>query len=127
MQYRWRKSSDDKLDNEHRRILGDIRWWSGQWEYHGFNSELWDQDWEASQDAVSIQVMDGHSDDEVENPVAEQFMRTICRALARLERSGSFGVLMRTADFEAGCANHDEWAEDSMRRLSDIRNEMNRS
>jgi hypothetical protein len=102
-----------------------LRWSLGDWKYQGFNSVDFEKGWESFEEAVSEACSDEEQDEETfMTPTQDRFMRAACRAVIRLEMTGAFDALKRTADFKTYVADHDESQEDSWSRLQAVRQEL---
>ncbi len=113
---------ESEMAPEKREI--ELRWSLGDWKYQGFNSDAFDSGWRSFEGAVHKCCVDEEEDEETfMTPTQDHFMRMACRVLIRLESAGVFNTLNRTHDFETFVADHDEWDEESWRRLNSVRNE----
>src|SRR5262249_3751763 len=99
-----------------------LRWNMGDWKYQGFDSDNFSNGWDSFREAVSDACLDEEQDEETfMTPTQDRFMRTVCRAVIRLESEGAFDVLKRTDDFKTYVADHDESQEKSWNRLQEVR------
>jgi hypothetical protein len=102
-----------------------LRWSLGDWKYQGLNTVDFEKGWESFEEAVSEACSDEEQDEETfMTPTQDSFMRAACRAVIRLEMTGAFDALIRTADFKTYVADHDEWEKDSWSRLEAVRQEL---
>jgi hypothetical protein len=102
-------------------IDAQLRWNAGDWEYQGFNSDPpyaaeWEDAWADIQDSIHDACLEDDSED-----VAEEFLKSVCRVLIRLESNSDFSDLNREPHFEALVSDHDEDLEESRERLARAR------
>lgn len=102
----------------------ELRWSLGAWKYQDFNSPRFDQSWMPIQKQIRSAAFPDVVDESQERmrlALAQEFLKTVCRVLIRLESSGAFDSLNKTGDFQAGVFDHDEWEATSWERLDSVR------
>jgi hypothetical protein len=111
--------------DELRRGGNDVRWSLGDWKYQGFESGEFEKAWRRYARSVTEACMEEEEDERTFlKPTQDQFMRTACRVLVRLELTNVFESLRRTDDFKTWVADHDELDEESWGRLDSVRQQM---
>lgn len=103
-----------------QQLEDHLRWALGDWKYQAWTTDGFNDAWEPIETAL-MSAMQDEEDVDVEEQFADSFMQMACRAMVRLESSGSFDALQCTKDFATFVADHDELDEDSWKRLEAVR------
>ncbi len=101
-----------------RRRSPNLRWSIGDWQYQGFNSKEFGQEWRRFHSRVLKRcMMEEEDEDTFMTSTQARFMEAVCRVLVRLERKGAFEAFNQTRDFSTLVVDHDESEADGRARL----------
>jgi hypothetical protein len=109
-------------ENSIKEIADRLRWNMGDWEYQGFESREYGDQWKKYSDAVSENCTGEEEYPETFlGPTQRNFLEAVCRVAIRLVDSNAFAILRRTENFKVFVADHDESESDAWDRLNRVR------
>jgi len=94
----------------------------GDWKYTDENSEDFQDTWGKYQELISDEALDQDEElEETDQSIEEQFLRTACRVIHRINNEEVIKLLNQTEDFEVYVCDHDETDEKSWQRLKETK------